>query len=319
MKSSLRAHHQLLILAIILLIHGSMLMTLILVNMNEGGPHEPIIMVEDQNRQEQPFPDRDWVAMNNSMPNTQMAAVDEPHEQIEHQDTMPHMDEHSQQQEQPRPESEAQKELERSQEEQAEETMDEQSFDDAIAMATQVLKEEKVAEVKPPEPKPAPPAAPSQLKTIAAAPTRPTLTMAQLAQGFTEQLQQADMAVRSDHGGVASIDQIKHINYCQKIIGCLVSSYKANNGRCPVKDLRHRARIQLALNKNGSIHHLSLQQSTGDPGADQFLLHMSRDAGSSFPPVPDALKQEPYHLPTFTIDSLESFRTPQGWYIDNRS
>ncbi len=55
MKSSLRPHHQLLIIAILLLIHGGMLMTLILVNMNEGGSHEPIIMVEDQNRQEQPF------------------------------------------------------------------------------------------------------------------------------------------------------------------------------------------------------------------------------------------------------------------------
>jgi hypothetical protein len=144
-------------------------------------------------------------------------------------------------------------------------------------------------------------------------------SFAQLAQGFVEHLQHAEMAVRSDRKGVASIDQIKHLNYCQKIIGCIVNSYKIHNHGAPKKLLAHQARIQLVLNRNGSIAQLQLQQSSGDISVDRFLLDMFQDAGSSFPPVPNALKENPYVLPTFSVDSLESFNSTQGWYIDNKS
>ena len=295
MKSSLRTHHQLIILAIILFIHGGMLMTFI-IQMNQGGPYEPIIMVEPQD-QHDTFPERDWVALNNSMPNTQMATM-------AYQDAQPEIDKN--------PEVKEKKEQE---EEHEKETADEQTFDEALAMATQILEKEKTVEAHKQE---------SKKETIIPEKQqipspRTQLTLAQLAQGFSEQLQQADMAVRSDRGGVASIDQIKHISYCQKIIGCLVNSYKINNSNCPTKILKNRARIHLALNKNGSIHQLTVQQSSGDPGIDQFLVHMFKDAATSFPPVPEALHADPYHLPTFTIDNLESFHSQQGWYIDNRT
>ncbi len=146
-----------------------------------------------------------------------------------------------------------------------------------------------------------------------------SLTFSQLAQGFMQHVQIADMAVRSDHVGPASMDQIKHVNYCQKIIGCIVNSYQINNHTIKKKQLARRARILLALNKNGSIHTLSIAESSGDPETDQFLLKMFEYASSSFPPVPPSFSQSPYYLPAFSVDHLESFHSTRGWYIDNRT
>lgn len=311
MKSALRTHHQAIILALILLIHGGMLLMFIIAEF-KSSPQEAIVMVE----QDESPSDREWVALNNSLPNTQLVAQEaapQPEEQpeVDEKPDDSQMVEQAVSEQQPAEQKEV-----------PEIVAQEKDIDEVIELASHFLEGKKPQKVPPEElkkdPTPEQPTATTQISPPAT-PAKPTPTLAQLAQGFMEHLQQADMAVRSDSKGVASIDQIKHLNYCQKIIGCVVNSYKIHNHTAPKKALTNRARIHLALNKNGSIAQLTLQVSSGDVSIDRFLLDIFKDASSSFPPVPAALKENPYTLPTFSIDSLESFHSTQGWYIDNKS
>ncbi len=311
MKSALRTHHQAIILALILLIHGGMLLMFIIAEF-KSAPQEAIVMVE----QDESPSDREWVALNNSLPNTQLVAQEaapQPEEQpeVDEKPDDSQMVEQAVAEQQPAEHKEV-----------PEIVAQEKDIDEVIELASHFLEGKKPQEVQPEELKKEPPQEqPTATTQISSPPTpaKSTPTLAQLAQGFVEHLQQADMAVRSDSKGVASIDQIKHLNYCQKIIGCVVNSYKIHNHTAPKSALTHRARIHLALNKNGSIAQLTLQESSGDVSIDRFLLDIFQDASSSFPPVPAALKENPYTLPTFSIDSLESFHSTQGWYIDNKS
>ena len=311
MKSALRPYHQAIVLALILLIHGSILMLFIVMEFQSAGKHEATVMMEE----EQPhMTERDWVALNNTLPNTQMVAQ----EAAEHPQEQPEVFEKPH-------ESQAIEQHEAVQEEKKQEIVaQEEEIDEAIALASQFLELKKPVEEAPPEEKKEEPLQeqrhPITQITDTPTPSRQTPSFAQLAQGFVEHLQQADMTVQSNRSGTASIDQIKHINYCQKIIGCVVNSYKISNHTAPHKGiLAQRARLHLALNSNGTIASLTLQQSSGDNSVDRFLLDMFKDASSSFPPIPAAIKENPYHLPTFSIDSLESFHSTRGWYIDNKS
>ncbi len=58
--------------------------------------------------------------------------------------------------------------------------------------------------------------------------------------------------------------------------------------------------VQFALNRNGSLHTLTLVQSSGNKDMDTTILDIFKDASSAFPPVP-ALFQEPYRFPTVTF------------------
>jgi outer membrane biosynthesis protein TonB len=314
MKSALRRHHQAIILALILLIHGGMLMMFIVAEFNTV-PQEAIVMVEQD---ESPLSDREWVALNNSLPNAQLVAQEAAPQPEEQSEIFEKSDDS------PMVEQTVAKQQTAEQKEQPHEMVaQEKEIDEAIELASHFLESKKPHEIQPEEElkKEPIPDQPTAITHISSSPTpaKQTPTLAELAQGFVKHLQQADMAVRSDHKGVASIDQIKHLNYCQKIIGCVVNSYKIHNHTAPKKALAHRARIYLALNRNGSIARLTLQESSGDVSIDRFLLDMFQDASSSFPPVPTALQENPYTLPTFSIDSLESFHSTQGWYVDNKS
>lgn len=161
--------------------------------------------------------------------------------------------------------------------------------------------------------------------SAASSTTAAPLTLAQLAQGFVQSMQQvsstqhADMAVVSNQRGIASLEQIKHVNYCKKIIECIVNSYKI---KCPsgqAEKLPHPALVYLALNKTGGIHTLQLYQSSGSASIDRFLLDIFQHASSSFPPLPSGMGREPYPLPVFTIEILESLRSSNGWCINAHS
>ncbi len=144
-------------------------------------------------------------------------------------------------------------------------------------------------------------------------------SLAQLASGFMNHMaQHGPMNVKSDRSGPASMEQIAHVNYCQKIIGCLVNAYKCNKPSVANAHQDQRICIQLSLSKNGTIHSLKVIQPSGNHQADQYLVSLFKDASTSFPPVPDLIKKEPLYLPLFNIDSVHSFQTTNGWYIDSR-
>lgn len=309
------------ILILILLLHAAGLLSLLLAQLESlQQEKELIISLEDQ---ESPMSERDWVAMNNSLPDTQFAQIDESI------------------QEQPQLEEEASHETDS---QIAQKTPADNQMDQAVAVAQQMLEaaQEPIIEEKADDsewvaiqvPKNESEekeiveqlkkevelthASTNQLPELKSSPTEKKLSLAQLTQGFVQHLEQAAMAVKSDKSGAASIDQMKHLHFCQKIIGCIVNSYKIHSHQVPHDKSMGQLRIQLALNENGSIHTLRIDRSSGNPSIDRFLMQLFKDASSSFPPVPATFKEKPYTLPTFNIDRLEAFQSQQGWYIDNR-
>lgn len=303
MKSTLRPYHQLIIIAIILLIHGGMLMTFVLVQFQSDSfmpPQEAVVMIEEESVPQ----DRDWVALNSALPNAHhIPQPMQPQERDQHPEQIPQDPVAHNKEESPEP-----------QEKKAESDITEHSLDEAIAIASRMLEEARETKPEVAQEHTKTPDAKNQTEN------KQIPTLAQITQGFVEHLQHADIAVKSNRDGVASIDQIKHLNYCQKILSCIVNAYQISNHTAPSKaTLPNRARIKLALNRNGSIAQLQLQASSGNTAVDSFLLAMFREASSSFPPVPNAISESPYPLPSFSIDTLEVFRSTQGWHIDNTS
>jgi hypothetical protein len=132
-----------------------------------------------------------------------------------------------------------------------------------------------------------------------------------------QHLQESPMSVRSNQQGPASMEQLQQMHYMQKIIACIVNSYKIRNNSSLRGYTMQQARVQMALNKDGTIYILQLVQSSGNMTIDQFLISMFQDASSSFPPLPSSFKEQTFHLPVFNVDRLESFQSTNGWYIDN--
>lgn len=306
MEQTLKGRHKITAIIACLLIHGLMLVSIIMVELNDA-EREPIIMIaEVQDEQtKQPLTEEQWVALNNSLPDSQFMHTPSATPQAAPPEEQPVDMAADQRQEA---------------EKQPDQEITDQAIEQAIELATQFLETQLETE---PELAQAPQEAPEKKQEKKPEQSPPPeaqkkLTLAQIAQGFVSQMQEAAMAVKSDQSGQASMKQLQQINYCQKIIGCIVNSYKINKYNAPKNSPDQRLCVQLSLKNDGTIHSLNIVQSSGNHQIDQFVLAMFKDASSSFPPLPKSLQRTPFHLPVFNIDRLESFQTTQGWYIDNR-
>lgn len=190
-------------------------------------------------------------------------------------------------------------------------TTQEPSIDHAVAIAKKVLgrvtKESPLC------------AAPSRHISPAKTPSpvNQSLTLAQLTQGFMQQLQTSSMTVQGNRQGNASMEQLQQMHYLQKILACLVATYKILTNSTFKNSPMEQARIYLAIKRDGSIHALHLAQSSGNVAVDQFLINLFQEASSSFPPLPASFKQDVLDVPLFTVEHLESFHSVNEWYIDN--
>ena len=125
-------------------------------------------------------------------------------------------------------------------------------------------------------------------------------TLAQLTQGFLNHVKDEgkhSIVMLGKKNGVPSDEQLKYERYLEKLSWCLQNSFSINNDRFPTCATRETTvNILLALNKDGSLHHLSLAQSSGDVTLDQFALFVFKDASASFPPVPHYLPHNPFMI-----------------------
>lgn len=332
MDTTLKNHHKATAVLICFIIHSILIVTIMIVDMHTNTEYEPIILIANQEQEEalqektsmQSMQQEEWVAMSSSgLPSASFnTAPSLP--AIQDHDTMPQMAQESI--EQPtnnQPTQAAQEEIP-----QAEQTVLEKSLDEVLELATQFMQERTPQEEKKTEDKPAKALAEENSPTLEKfTQKQKQITLAQIAQGFVSYMQQAPsegsgvdsgMDVVSNKHGKASMNQLQQLHYCQKIIGCIVNSYKINRFNSPGGHQDNKLCVHLALKQDGSIHTLRLVQSSGNSMLDQFVLATFKDASSSFPPLPQTFKQIPYHLPFFNIDRIESLQTTQGWYIDNR-
>lgn len=132
---------------------------------------------------------------------------------------------------------------------------------------------------------------------------KPPLSLAQLTQGFLHHLEEGGtygVSMIGKKNGIPSENQLKYERYLQKLGWCLQNSYNINNYRCPAVSQDTIAHIHLVLNRDGTIRHLNVAKSSGNMHLDQFTLFVFRDAGSSFPPVPQYLPDDPFAI-TYVI------------------
>ncbi len=278
-----------------------MLLVFVVVELQNGDQtKQPIIVMADEEREQ--IAERDWVAMNNSLPNTQMATL--------HQMSPP-----SEQKAQDLIEANVQEKLE----EVEQNTAQEKKIDEAIDLASQILelpepnKVEKAAIEKK-----EPPKKDSAVQKIEQ-PPKPTqktpLSFTQLAQGFMNQIAQVDIAVESNRQGPADMGMVVMVNYFQKVLKTIGESYSITNQMAPPDAQARDAHVMITLNKNGTIHSLDVTQSSGNQKVDSYLLQLVRHASSSFPPIPSSIKDSPLRIPTLQIRSIADFRHIHLWRI----
>ena len=293
MKSSLSKRIQFSLVFTILLMHFFALLAIFIMHLHEQKHFTATVLLEEEDTQE----NTDWVSLSNSTPMQLTPAIQKSPPMQEKQETM---------QQPPDIQTENQKKSY-------------EAIEEALDIAEYVLASKESLNDSKNEPESSSlPEISSQLPS----PMSPQkksyqMTFSQLAQGFMNHMQEAAMAVKSQNQGTANIDQIKHINFCYKIIGCIVTSYKINKPKLPPHTAMKDARIQLILNSDGSIAQLAIIKSTGNIALDQFLLDAFQDASSSFPPLPESFSK-PYALPIFNINRLEAFESTSGWYIDHQ-
>jgi len=126
-------------------------------------------------------------------------------------------------------------------------------------------------------------------------------TLAQLTQGFMNHVKdeggQHLVSMLGPKKGLPSEDQIKYERYIQKISACITNSFAIHHTKftlsSPVED---NTLVFIAINRNGTLYHIALRQSSGNKGLDAFVLSVFRDASLSFPPLPHYLPDNPLTL-----------------------
>ncbi len=125
------------------------------------------------------------------------------------------------------------------------------------------------------------------------------ITLSQLANGFLDHVKAKGndrITTKGNIDGLPTDEQLKHQRYIEKIAWCWQNSFKIHMDKLPNQN-KHKLKVFLALNKNGTINQLSIMSSSGDLRIDRFVLFLFQDAQSSFPPVPKYFDQDPYVIP----------------------
>ncbi len=148
--------------------------------------------------------------------------------------------------------------------------------------------------------------------------TSPGLTFSKIANGFMQYMKNpahipSSIRVDSQKKGSVSDKQIARMNFDQKLLNCIVNSYRIHRLDAPHRTQKDRAAVALAINRDGSIYSLALLQSSGVVEIDRFILAFFQDTQGSLPPIPQQFSA-PYHLPVITFNDVRLFQSPEYWY-----
>lgn len=122
------------------------------------------------------------------------------------------------------------------------------------------------------------------------------------------------MGVHGGKSGPVSEKQLTYERYLRKLLMCISTSCKIHKREIPRTKQNSQARVQFALNREGTYYTLGLAQSSGNAAIDDLILAIFKDAESSFPPVPQSLSA-PLIAPTFLLNSVQELLTPETWSV----
>lgn len=93
------------------------------------------------------------------------------------------------------------------------------------------------------------------------------------------------------------VEQLKYERYWAKIQWCIQNSFAINRDRYqPVKAIHCTMKIFFAVSRDGKISNLHIMQSSGHNELDSFMNFAINYAASSFPPLPNFIKDDPYPM-----------------------
>ncbi|MDZ4149939.1 energy transducer TonB [Methylicorpusculum sp.] len=142
-------------------------------------------------------------------------------------------------------------------------------------------------------------------KKDAAPITKKMVSMASLARGFLDNIKNegphAVTMIGGKEGGKITTEQLKMERYVQRLNWYLQNSFRINRERYRKQHPSTTAEVYLVLERNGHIKDVRILRTSGDPLLDDHTLFVFKDAGSSFPPVPQYLPQDPFTI-TYVVE-----------------
>lgn len=124
-----------------------------------------------------------------------------------------------------------------------------------------------------------------------------SLSFAQLAKGFMTHLNKGGGDARAEilgPEGKVTAEQLKHERFIQKLNACFDKSISIHRDKQPDLYDKHSLQVAFVLNRNGSLGHLKLVESSGKPAFDNYMLFIIQDASTSFPPLPRFIPGDKY-------------------------
>lgn len=141
--------------------------------------------------------------------------------------------------------------------------------------------------------------------------TKKVLAQAQRHGATRDQNSNHLINITGKNRGKATADQLKHERYIAKLFECMQTSFKLFQPSFRFTIIPTTQSLVTAINLNldtkGKIIDLQLVQSSGCTQYDLFVMKVIKNAGTSFPPLPEYFKTHRYfvpmqfHTPTYAL------------------
>lgn len=133
------------------------------------------------------------------------------------------------------------------------------------------------------------------------------LNVAQLTQGFVNHLNKNKGGIKTigNIQGNISGEQIAIERFEIKIMHCFMSAIKRRRLNVPSFSAHKESRVQLIINRDGSLYSACMIESTGTPELDKFIIASVYEASSLFPRVPSCIAGPFYTFPTISLPPFD--------------
>ena len=125
------------------------------------------------------------------------------------------------------------------------------------------------------------------------------VTLAHIAQGYLDSLDQGGsytIGMAGNPNKLPTNEQLQLENFSGKLIWHVQNIHHINFERFNLPALQSSIHIYFMLDRKGHMSNLKILQSSGNAKVDDYILYLFKEASSSFPPLPQFIKQDPAPL-----------------------
>lgn len=125
------------------------------------------------------------------------------------------------------------------------------------------------------------------------------VTLAHLAQGYLDSLDQGGsytIGMAGNPNKLPTNEQLQLENFSGKLIWHVQNIHHINFERFNLPAMQSSIHIYFMLDRKGHMSNLKILQSSGSTKVDDYIVYLFKEASSSFPPLPQFIKQDPAPL-----------------------